>query len=57
MGGVTGATKVSPMKLMDKHSIATKKNQYLKIFPEQIEICFFTKICGSYNYEANKVTC
>ena len=28
-----------PMKLMEKHVlIATEKNQYLKIFPERIEI-------------------
>ena len=32
-------TKILPLKLMDKHAIATEeKNQLLKIFTEQLEI-------------------
>ena len=30
---------VLTLKLMEKHSIATEKNQFLKIYSEQIEFC------------------
>ena len=33
------------LKLMDKHAIAVEKNQYIKIFPEQIQ-SFLQKCVG-----------
>ena len=47
-----GVLPLIPLTLMVKHT--EKKNQYLKIFLEWIEI-FFIKICRSYNYRAYKV--
>ena len=36
---------VLPLKLMEKHAVATEKNQYLNIFPKRIEI-FLQKYVG-----------
>ena len=46
---VDGVTKVLPLKKMEKYSIATEKNPFLKIF-----LIFFTKISLPYNYKANR---
>ena len=34
-----------PLKLMGKYAIATETNQYLKIFPERIEIILQKYVC------------
>ena len=38
MDGVGVVNKVLPFKSMNKHLIASEKNQYVKIFTEQIQI-------------------